>query len=91
MLVLTYPGQCFQQNTIENQNLIGTSKVGYIALKKYNQITNYEDDIVHRWESDADDIISSAYDDIYDIKGVTYYDENDNLLGPLEFHEQFRI
>tara|TARA_B100001093_G_C26768057_1_gene988800 strand:- start:876 stop:1538 length:663 start_codon:yes stop_codon:yes gene_type:complete len=80
------------ENTIENQNLIGTSKVGYIALKKYNQITNYEDDIVHRWERDADDIISesSPYDDTY-VKGVMYFDENNNRLGALDFHEQFII
>ena len=66
----------------ERKRLIETSKLGYVAILKYNKHPeiDYDDYLYHRFERDAWEII---YDSNIKVEGVVYYNDR------TEFDEQF--
>ena len=77
-------------NTIDTEDTLSkTSKAGFIAIKKYNQRTSYSEEKYNWLENQADSLISESSPED-PIQGVEY-SRNGQVLGGLEFHEQFRL
>ena len=83
-----------EKNVIENNSLQTTSRVGYIALRKYNQRANeFEiDDNYVDYLNQATTIIDEEKENpTYPVEGVQYNDENGDELSISAYQEQFRI
>ena len=74
-----------QLNTFENGDLTVTTKPGYMALIRYNQLTDYSDDTYNEFELKARTLMEESSD----IEGVQYRDMNHQELTGLNFHRQF--
>lgn len=70
--------------------LIHTSKAGYMAIKKYNRITEYGSEL-YSWLQDQANFIISDSSPNNPINGVEYFGENGKELIGSDRHEQFRI
>lgn len=87
------------KNEIKNHwwfgnTLMKTSRVGYIALRKYNQRAseNEVDDTLLYYLDQATNIIDEEKENpAYPVEGVQYKDENGDELSVEAYQEQFRI
>ena len=79
-------------NKIDNRDdtLISTSKAGYMAIKKYNRITEHDNELYSWLEKQANFMISDSSSN-KPIKGVEYFGENGKELIGANLHKQFRI